>query len=137
MNVNQGDDVKDIVESLSMKASTGIENKISYLTQTVYYNGNLLAEDQKYNPNIHESFNTMSPGKYEITYSLNYLYEKNGEYEMISAKPVKLIINVEATPPKVAETTNSHNYLNMILIIGALLGFMFIGFVSVVNKRKI
>ena len=70
LNVAQGTDVNSVVQSLSLKASSGSQ----YITQTVYYNGELVVDDKIYNPNIYSGFTTNNPGVYEITYNLNFKY---------------------------------------------------------------
>ena len=133
LNVEQGTDVKDIVRSLSVDANV----KSSYLTQTVYYNGELVLDNVRYNPNVYDGFNTDNPGVYEITYNLQYrYYGENGESEMISAEPLKLVVNVESTAP-ISESSNSVNYQNIILLISLLAGAMFIVMLGVLGKKRI
>lgn len=133
INVNQGDSVDDVISSLSLTA----DNNSQYITQTVYYNGELLMENKRYNSSIAKEFNTNSPGVYEITYSLNYMYyNDNGQSEMISAEPIKLIINVDSIAPVVNSSNRISNYSNIILIIGLLSGLLFICLVGLINKKK-
>ena len=135
LTVNQGADLNEFIDKLDIGASTGIADKITYLKQTVYHNGELIEENRRYKENIHESFNLMSPGVYEVVYSLSYVYEKNGEYETIDAEPVKLIINIEATPPTI-EDINSLDYSSLLLMLMVTLGAVFICLVGFVSKKR-
>ena len=132
LNVEQGTDIDELVQSLSVEAGS----RTSYLTQTVYYNGELVVDNKRYNPYVYDGFTTNTPGVYEITYNLQYkYYGENGQSEMISATPVKLVINVEATPP--VTTQNNINYSNIILLVSLLAGSMFIGLLAILGKKKI
>jgi len=133
LKVEQGDNVEDIVNNLSVTAG----DRTSYITQTIYYNDALVVENGKYNQNIHKNFTTDVPGTYEITYSLRYRYydEDSGLSEMIESEQVKLIIEVEATPP-ITVNRNSTNYTNFIALIGLVAGAIFIGLLSLGKRRR-
>lgn len=135
LNVSQGADLNEFIETLGVKASTGLYDKTSYLSQTVYYNGELIEENRKYKENIHETFSLNNPGVYEIIYSLSYEYTKNGQSEIIEAEPIKLIINIEATEPTV-KNNNRYDFTNLILILTVMLGAIFICYIGVANKRR-
>lgn len=135
LNVSRGDSLESVKEKLNVSATTGFYNKIQYLNQTVYYNGELIEENRKYNENIHKDFDLTTPGVYEIIYSLSYEYIKDGQSEIMIADPVKLIINIEATPPTVLE--NNVNYMNLIYVIMIMIGSAFICLIITTNKRRI
>lgn len=130
LNVNQGDSAEELLQSLSLSAGS----RKSYVTQTVYYNGELVVDDLKYNPNIYKDFNTNTPGVYEITYNLNFkYYGSDGKSELISADPIKLVINIKATPPIVKN--NSLNMINLVFIVSIVCGALFTGLV-LLRKRS-
>ena len=141
LTVSQGTDLDEFINNLNVSATTLMSNKITYLNQTVYHNGELIEENRKYKEHIHDSFNLLDPGVYEIVYSLSYEYEnKEGEFETIEAEPVKLIINIESTPPVVEQEATINNYFveysNVLLILTLIMGLMFIGFICVVSKKR-
>ncbi len=127
MNVKQGVSVEDIVNSISVDAG----RKKQYLTQTVRYNGQVVSDNEAYNPNIYDGFTTNTPGVYEITYNLQFSYRG----ELVSAEPVTLIINVEATPP-ISEPTAKLNYSNIILLISLLVGSLFVVGLGILGKKR-
>ena len=133
LNVEQGTKVEDVVKNLVVDAG----ERTNYITQTVYYNGELVVDDKRYDPSIYEGFTTTAPGVYEITYNLQFMhYDENGVGEMLHAKPIKLVINIEATPP-ITNQTNKINYSNIIMIVSLLFSGIFIALVVLGNKRKI
>ena len=132
MTVEQGDDLEAVLNSFNVNASL---NK-QFLTQTVYYNGELVVEEGRYNKNIYDGFTTSAPGKYEITYNLQYMHtSENGVKELIEAKPVKLTIIVESTPPLVNEEIGI-NYSYIVMAISVLIGCLGICLFSFVSKKK-
>ena len=132
LNVEQGTDVNAVIKSLSVNAST----RDYYLTQTIYHNGELVVDNARYNPNVYDGFNTNNPGLYEITYSLQYrYYGEDGTSELISAKPVKLVVNIESTRP-LSDSTTHANYANIILLISLLAGSMFIVLIGILGKKR-
>ena len=133
LKVEQGDNVEDIVNNLSVTAG----DRTSYITQTIYYNKALVVENGKYTQNIHKNFTTDVPGTYEITYNLKYRYydEDTGLSEMIESEQVKLIIEVEATQP-ITVNGNSTNYTNFVALISLVAGAIFIGLLSLGKRRK-
>ena len=132
LTVEQGDDVKNIVNSLAVTAG----DKKHFLTQTIYYNGELVVDNKKYNENIWDEFTTSVPGVYEITYNLQYMYHSSdGRSELIEAEPMKLTIVVEATPPVVETSAQTHSSY-IIAIIGLLIASLGACWFSLVSKRK-
>lgn len=132
LNVEQGTDVDAIIQSLNVDATI----KSGYLTQTIRYNGELVVDNVRYDPNIYEGFTTDNPGVYEITYNLQYrYYGQNGESEMISAEPLKLILSVETAQPSIS-STNAVNYQNIILLISLLTSAMFIVMLGIFGKKE-
>lgn len=133
LSVSQGDKVENIVDDLLITANREKE----YITQTIYYNGKLVMENKRYNKNIYEEFTTSVPGVYEITYNLSYMhYGDNGQSELITSDPLKLKIEVEATPPIVVAKSNTTNYTNIVLITSLLASTLFILVLSKKSKKK-
>ena len=133
LSVEQGDTVEDIVNNLTVEAG----NYKTYITQSVYYNGQLVVDNKRYDKKIYEGLTTSVPGTYEIIYNLKYrYYGDNGESEMISAEPVKLIIEVEETIPIVNSSNSNMNYTNIILAITLLAGAIVVGLLSMLNKKR-
>ena len=133
LRVAQGDKVEEIVKDLLVTAN----KEAGYITQTIYYNGKLVMENKRYNRNIYDEFTTSVPGVYEITYNLNYrYYGNNGKSELITADPLKLIIEVESTPPLVVSKSRTSNYTNIVLIISLLASTLFILVLSKKSRKK-
>lgn len=137
LDIEQGDSVEDIISSLSVSAGTKVEDLSQYITQTVYYNGEMLMDNKRYNKNIVDGFTTSVPGVYEITYNVQYMhYGSNGEKELISADPVKLIIRINATNPIVDDNLRV-NLATLIPLIFISSSIIFIGiFISLRKKRS-
>ena len=131
--VTQGEDVTKLVDDLVIDA--GRYN--SFLTQTIYYNGELIMNNSKYTGSVGEEINTSVPGVYEVIYNVKYMhYDKNGIGELIEADPVKLTITVESTPPIVVETIQNSNNNHLVMIIGVLIGLIFIGMIGFIVRKK-
>ena len=111
-------------------------DKTQFLTQTIYYNGELVVDDKKYKENIYEGFTTSVPGVYEITYNLRYMYySDDGRSELIEATPVKLTITIEATPPIVNNDKNM-NYTNIVVLISIMLAGLATCYFGLLLSRK-
>ena len=133
LSVEQGTSVEEVVNNLKITA----EDKSNFLTQTIYYNGELVVDDKKYQKNIYDGFTTNVPGVYEITYNLRYMhYDKDGNSELIEALPVKLTITVEATPP-IVESDASVNYTSyLIMVIGVLMAGLALCYFGLLSKKR-
>lgn len=133
LTLTQGDKVEEIVNDLVVTANKEKE----YITQTIYYNGELVMENKRYDKNIYEGFTTSVPGVYEITYNLNYMhYGDNGKSELITSEPLKLLIEVESTPPLVVTKAKTCNYTNIVLIVSLLVGTLFILLLTKKSKKQ-
>lgn len=132
LTVEQGDDVENILKSIQLKA----DDKKQFLTQTIYYNGELVVDDKKYKENMYGEFTTATPGVYEITYNLRYMYyDKNGKSELIESTPIKLTITVEATPP-IVSNEKVNNYSHIILLLGALISSLAVCYFGLLSKKR-
>ena len=130
--IEQGADLQEVINSLSVNAG----DKKQFLTQTIYYNGELVVDDKKYRENIYEGFTTAVPGVYEITYNLRYMYySDDGRSELIEAAPVKLTITIEATPPIVNNDKNM-NYTNIIVLVSIMLAGLAACYFGLLLSRK-
>lgn len=137
MKVEQGDDVNEVLSSLSLSAKNAAGNKINYVTQTVYFNGELILDNERYDSNMNGKFSTNEKGIYEITYNLSYLYgDEDAGYEMLNATPVKLIIEVESTEPIATTTNKTTNYTSIIILVTVIVSLLFITILSF-NKKRI
>ena len=132
MVVEQGEDVDSVINNLVVNVS----NNANFLTQTVYYNGELVVDNKRYNENIYNGFTTSVPGVYEITYSLKYMYySSDGQKELIEADPITLTITVEATPPIVSEN-KVIDYSHIIVLVSLLMSGLFISLFVVVSRKR-
>ncbi len=132
LTVEQGENVEDVLSSIQLMA----DDKKQFLTQTIYYNGELVVNDKKYKEDMYGLFTTANPGVYEITYNLRYMhYNKNGESELIESTPIKLTITIEETPPIVSnEKVNNYSYI--ILLVGALIASLAVCYFNLVSKKR-
>lgn len=130
--VKQGEDATKLANDLVIDAG----RYSNFLTQTIYYNGELVVNNSKYNGGVYEEFNTSVPGVYEIIYNAKYMhYDKNGMGELIEADPIRLTITVESTTP-IVEATQSSNNNHLVMIIGILFGIIFVGAFGFIVRKK-
>lgn len=133
LNVEQGADVAEVANNLMVRATTNNQ----FLTQTIYYNGELVVDNKSFQSNIYDGFTTDVPGIYEITYTLKYMYYGDGgKGEIIEATPVKLTIRVEATAPVVVENVRI-DFAPIIMSLGLVISMFAIAWFGIKNKRKI
>jgi hypothetical protein len=132
LRVEQGADVNEIAESLAIDAG----NRTQFLTQTIYYNGELVVDNKKYKEGIYDGFTTSVPGVYEITYNLRYMYHgSDGRSEIIEAAPIKLTITVEATPP-IVETSKAVDSSYVIVGITILISTLALCWFGLISKKR-
>lgn len=132
LTIEQGEDIEEVVNNLVISAGS----KTSLLTQTIYYNGELVVDDERYQKNIYDGFTTAQPGVYEITYNLQYMYySKDGRSELIKAAPITVTITVEATPP-IIEMNTSVDYSHLVVMIGAILASFAMCYFGLILKKK-
>ena len=133
MTVEQGANVEDIVNSLDIDAG----NVSQFLTQTIYYNGELVVDNKKYQKEIYDGFTTSVPGVYEIIYSYQYMYYgADGQSELLTADPVKLTITVESTPPVVENYKDTADYRYLLMGIGVLLASLALCWFGLITKKR-
>ena len=133
LTVEQGKDVSEVVDNLMITAT----NNSQFLTQTIYYNGELVVDNDIYQKDIYDGFTTSVPGVYEITYNLQYMYYgSDGRKELIEAKPITLTITVEATPP-IVENNYSIDYSYVLVLVCLLISILGVCTFSFIRRKRI
>ena len=101
------------------------------ITQTIYYNGEVVSENQDYNLTALANLDTTVPGTYKIVYSI----ARREGTGYVQGNSVELIVNIK---PDVA-TTNSNNIDYKQIIISAFIAssaMLVFAYIYMVSKKK-
>ncbi len=102
-----------------------------YLIQTIYYNNQLIAEEQRYNENTLANLDTSVPGVYRIVYSTKRLH--NGE--IVRGTPFELTINVKPTVADVSVVKADYKQIVITAFIASSIIVM-LAYVYIATKKK-